>query len=63
MSKQDSKFFNIFSLVLGILIVITVVLFAMARSVGVPLTLDDFNVVVVGFSIVTVTWSLLLCLL
>jgi cytochrome c5 len=33
-SKQDSKFFNIFSLVLGILIVITVVLFAMARSVG-----------------------------
>ena len=34
MSKQDSKFFNIFSLVLGILIVITVVLFAMARSVG-----------------------------
>lgn len=34
MSKQDSKFFNIFSLVLGILIVITVVLFSLARSVG-----------------------------
>jgi uncharacterized protein YyaL (SSP411 family) len=33
-SKQDSKFFNIFSLVLGILIVITVVLFSLARSVG-----------------------------
>jgi cytochrome c5 len=33
-SKQDSKFFNIFSLVLGILVVITVVLFALARSVG-----------------------------
>ena len=34
MSKQDSKFFNVFSLVLGILIVITLVLFALARSVG-----------------------------
>ena len=34
MSKQDSKFFNIFSLVLGILVVITLVLFALARSVG-----------------------------
>lgn len=34
MSKQDSKFFNVFSLVLGILIVITLVLFAFARSVG-----------------------------
>jgi cytochrome c5 len=33
-SKQDSKFFNIFSLVLGILVVITLVLFALARSVG-----------------------------
>ena len=34
MSKQDSKFFNVFSLVLGILVVITLVLFALARSVG-----------------------------
>ena len=34
MSKQDSKFFNTFSLVLGILIVITVVLFSLAGSVG-----------------------------
>jgi cytochrome c5 len=33
-SKQDSKFFNVFSLVLGILLVITLVLFALARSVG-----------------------------
>lgn len=34
MSAQDSKFFNIFSLVLGILIVITLILFALARLVG-----------------------------
>jgi cytochrome c5 len=33
-SKQDSQFFNIFSLVLGILIVISILLFALARSVG-----------------------------
>jgi cytochrome c5 len=33
-SKQDSQFFNIFSLVLGILVAITLVLFALARSVG-----------------------------
>jgi cytochrome c5 len=33
-SAQDSKFFNIFSLVLGILIVITLILFALARLVG-----------------------------
>jgi cytochrome c5 len=33
-SKQDSKFFNIFSLVLGILIVISILLFALARVVG-----------------------------
>lgn len=33
-SKQDSQFFNIFSLVLGILIVIAILLFALARSVG-----------------------------
>jgi len=33
-STQDSKFFNIFSLVLGILIVITILLFALARAVG-----------------------------
>lgn len=34
MSKQDSQFFNVFSLVLGILFAITLVLFALARSVG-----------------------------
>lgn len=34
MSAQDSKFFNIFSLVLGILIIITLILFALARVVG-----------------------------
>lgn len=34
MSKQDSQFFNIFSLVLGILIVISILLFALARAVG-----------------------------
>lgn len=34
MSKQDSQFFNIFSLVLGILIVIALILFAFARVVG-----------------------------
>lgn len=34
MSKQDSQFFNIFSLVLGILILIAILLFALARVVG-----------------------------
>lgn len=34
MSKQDSQFFNVFSLVLGILIVIAILLFALARIVG-----------------------------
>jgi len=33
-SAQDSKFFNVFSLVLGILIIITLILFALARLVG-----------------------------
>jgi cytochrome c5 len=33
-SKQDSQFFNIFSLVLGILIAIALVLFGVARAVG-----------------------------
>jgi cytochrome c5 len=33
-SKQDSQFFNIFSLVLGILILIAILLFALARVVG-----------------------------
>jgi cytochrome c5 len=33
-SKQDSRFFNIFSAVLGILIAVSLVLFALARSVG-----------------------------
>ncbi len=34
MNNQDSQFFNIFSLVLGILIVIAILLFALARVVG-----------------------------
>jgi cytochrome c5 len=34
MSKQDSHFFNNFSLVLGILVAVTLVLFAFARHVG-----------------------------
>lgn len=34
MSKQDSQFFTVFSLVLGILIALTIVLFAFARMVG-----------------------------
>lgn len=34
MSKQDSQFFNVFSLVLGILVAIALVLFALARSIG-----------------------------
>lgn len=34
MSKQDSVFFNVFSLVLGILVAIALVLFAFARFVG-----------------------------
>lgn len=34
MSKQDSQFFTIFSIVLGILIALTIVLFAFARFVG-----------------------------
>lgn len=34
MSKQDSHFFNIFGVVLGILIAITIVLFGVARAVG-----------------------------
>ena len=34
MSKKDSQFFNIFSAILGILFVVTLLLFAFARSVG-----------------------------
>lgn len=36
MSKQDSQFFNIFSIVIGVLVAIALVLFAIARSIGVP---------------------------
>jgi cytochrome c5 len=35
-SKHDSHFFNMFSVVLGILIAIAIGIFAFARSVGVP---------------------------
>jgi cytochrome c5 len=35
-SKQDSQFFNMFSVVLGVLIAIAIGLFGYARSVGVP---------------------------
>lgn len=34
MSKQDSHFFNVFGLVLGILIAISIVLFGVARAIG-----------------------------
>ncbi len=34
MSKQDTHFFNVFSLVLGILIAIAILLFALAKLVG-----------------------------
>jgi cytochrome c5 len=33
-SKKDSQFFNVFSLVLGILVAIAIVLFGVARAVG-----------------------------
>lgn len=36
MSKHDSHFFNMFSVVLGILIAIAIGIFVFARSVGVP---------------------------
>ena len=34
MSKQDTHFFNVFSLVIGILVVVAILLFALARSVA-----------------------------
>ncbi|MGB8327066.1 MAG: c-type cytochrome [Steroidobacteraceae bacterium] len=34
MSKQDSQFFNMFSLVIGILVTVAIVLFALARVLG-----------------------------
>ena len=34
MSKQDTHFFNVFSLVIGLLVAITIVLFALARIVA-----------------------------
>ena len=36
MSKQDSQFFNMFSIVIGGLVALALVLFAIARSIGVP---------------------------
>lgn len=36
MSKQDSQFFNIFSIVIGVLVAIALVLFAIARFIGTP---------------------------
>jgi cytochrome c5 len=35
-SKQDSQFFNVFSVVIGGLVAFALVLFALARSIGVP---------------------------
>jgi cytochrome c5 len=35
-SKQDDHFFNMFSIVLGTLVAIAIVLFAIARSIGTP---------------------------
>ena len=34
MSKQDTKFFNVFSMVLGLLVTFTILMFALARYVG-----------------------------
>lgn len=34
MSKQDTHFFNVFSLVIGILVTVTVLIFALARAVA-----------------------------
>lgn len=34
MSKQDSQFFNVFSVVLGLLVVFAIIIFAFARHVG-----------------------------
>lgn len=34
MSKQDTHFFNVFSLVIGILVVVAILLFALARAVA-----------------------------
>lgn len=34
MSKQDSQFFNVFSVVLGLLVVFAIIIFALARHVG-----------------------------
>jgi cytochrome c5 len=36
LSKQDSQFFNMFSIVIGVLVAIALVLFAIARSIGGP---------------------------
>lgn len=36
MSKQDSQFFNMFSIVIGVLVAIALVLFAIARAIGTP---------------------------
>jgi cytochrome c5 len=33
-SKQDSHFFNIFSMVIGVLVIVAIVLFALARVIG-----------------------------
>jgi cytochrome c5 len=36
LSKQDSQFFNMFSIVIGVLVAIALVLFAIARAIGTP---------------------------
>jgi cytochrome c5 len=35
-SKQDGQFFNMFSVVIGVLVTIAIVLFGIARSIGMP---------------------------
>jgi cytochrome c5 len=52
-SKQDSHFFNVFSVVIGLLVVFTLFVFFLARSVGVNeqnphLTSDPLNIAAVG---------------
>ena len=53
MSKQDSHFFNVFSVVIGLLVVFTLFVFFLARSVGAnnqlpKLAEDPLNVAAVG---------------
>ena len=43
MSKQDTHFINVFSLVIGLLVTIAVVIFALARSIGAHTQEEDIR--------------------